>query len=205
MLRTNLATRPFYNERPVYAVLVLGALLVALLTLFNVWELVSLSRRDAALRSRVEQAETDAARFRQEAARARASVDREQLEAVLEASREANGLIDQRVFSWTRLLNQLEETLPPDSRIRAIKQGTGDEGLHIELVLLARRAEDVEAFVNSLEATASFQGVFTSLETVQEDGLLEVTLGGTYAESERKPQAAPASPATPARDVRGNE
>ena len=207
MLRTNLATRPFYNERLVHVALGVGALVVTLLTVFNVWELVTLSRRDAALRGRVEQAEVDASRFRRDAAQARASVDRRQLEAVLDASREANALIGQRVFSWTRLLNQLEETLPANVRILSIKPTSDEAGLRIEMLVLARQPEDVDEFVNKLEATGAFSGVFTRQETAQDDGLLEVVLGGRYGgvgkPGSRGPSAPSEAPA-PARDLRGD-
>lgn len=181
MLRTNLATRPFYDVRRVRAVLLAGAVLVAAFTVFNAWQLFTMSRRDAALGATIRQSDAEAARLRQDAARARASIDRERLEAVLDASREANALIDRRVFSWTGLLNRLEATIPAGVRIRTIRPVSGDGPLRIELVVVARRAEDVEAFVESLEGTRAFQDVFTRSENTQEDGMIEVLLEGRYA------------------------
>jgi len=155
---------------------------------FNAWQLFSLTRRDASLAASIRQSDATAATLRQDAARARASIDRERLAAVLEASREANALIDRRVFSWTALLNQLETTLPAGVRIRSIRPVTG-EVMRIELVARARRAEDVEAFVENLQGTGAFQDVFTRSENTQEDGMIEVLLEGRYA-----------SPAPPAPD-----
>ena len=48
-LRTNLATRPFYNERAVHAGILAVTLLVVAATAFNGWQLVSLTRRDRSL------------------------------------------------------------------------------------------------------------------------------------------------------------
>ncbi|MBP1634292.1 MAG: hypothetical protein H6Q10_866 [Acidobacteria bacterium] len=195
MLRTNLATRPFYDIRRFHAVLALAALLVAAFTAYNAWELVALTRRDAALGSAIRRSDATAAQLRQDAARARASIDQKRLEAVLEASHEANGLIDRRVFSWTGLLNQLETTLPAGVRIRSIKPVSAEGELHIELVVLAQRAEDVEAFVEKLQATRAFQDVFTRSENAQDDGTLEVLLAGRYAGLTAPPPASPAGPA----------
>jgi Tfp pilus assembly protein PilN len=181
MLRTNLATRPFYNERRVNAVLLALGVLVVALTAFNVWQLLTLTSRDAALVSTVRQSETTARQLREDAARARASIDRERLEAVLDASNEANALIERRVFSWTGLLNQLETTLPPGVRVRTIRPVEDEGRLRIELVVLARRAEDVEAFVERLQETGSFRDVFTRSESTQDSGLLEVMIEGVYA------------------------
>jgi Tfp pilus assembly protein PilN len=179
MLRTNLATRPFYDVRRVHAVLAAAAILLAAFTVFNAWQLFSLTRRDASLAAAIRQSDATAARLRQDAARARAGIDRERLAAVLEASREANALIDRRVFSWTGLLNQLETTLPAGMRIRSIRPVSG-EVMRIELVARARRAEDVEAFVENLEGTGAFHDVFTRSENAQEDGTIEVLLEGRY-------------------------
>ena len=196
MLRTNLSTRPFYNERLVHAVLALVALLIVALTVFNAIQLTSLSRRTAALGGSVAQAEAEAARLRQEAAKARSAVDRKQLEAVLEASQEANLLIDQRVFSWTGLLNQLEATLPPEVRIQSIKPAAGDTGLTLSIVVLARRVEDVETFIERLEASESFRQVVSRQDSTTLEGLLEVQLEGQYV------TAAGSAPVRPARRAR---
>ena len=48
-LRTNLSTRPFYNERAVQAVLGLAAILIVIVTMFNMTRLWSLTGRDRRL------------------------------------------------------------------------------------------------------------------------------------------------------------
>jgi Tfp pilus assembly protein PilN len=181
MLRTNLSTRPFYNERIAFLALGGAALVVAALTVFNVFELVSLSARDRALTARINTTEQEVVRFQEQARLARARVDRKALETVVAAAREANGLIDVRTFSWTELLNRLETTLPADVRIESIKPVPSKEGpLELRLVVLARRAEDVDAFVDELEKRAGFRDVVSESETTTAEGLLEVTLQGQY-------------------------
>src|SRR5204862_6663350 len=49
MLRTNLSTRPFYNERAVHALLTVAGLVVLVLTIFNLYEIVVLSREQSEL------------------------------------------------------------------------------------------------------------------------------------------------------------
>ena len=49
MLRTNLSTRPFYNERAVHVALGLVALVVGALTLANLVSFVRLSRQNTVL------------------------------------------------------------------------------------------------------------------------------------------------------------
>jgi Tfp pilus assembly protein PilN len=182
MLRTNLSTRPFYNERLVFVALAAVALLVAVLTVFNGVRLAALTRQDRALAGQTKATEEQVLRLRQQAARARSGIDREQLGAVVAAAREANALIDQRTFSWTDLLNRLETTLPPDVRIESIAPLQRKDGpLEVRVVVLARRAEDVDAFAEQLEANGGFRRVVSQTEVTTPEGLLEVSLQGEYA------------------------
>ena len=65
MLRTNLSTRPFYNERAVTAALVLVALVVVAFTVLNVTRLVALTSRQATIGAAAGQAERSARELRQ--------------------------------------------------------------------------------------------------------------------------------------------
>src|SRR5215210_5402913 len=121
MLRTNLSTRPFYNERAVHALLTIAGVVVLILTVFNVVEIVVLSREQSALANRATVSETRARELRAHAAQVRQGVDPKQLETISGEAREANAIIGQRLFSWTELLNRLETTLPEDVRITAMR------------------------------------------------------------------------------------
>jgi type IV pilus assembly protein PilN len=193
MLRTNLSTRPFYNERAVQIALATGALVIVALTAFNVVEFRSLSARHTQLVGRVGEAERRAATLRTDADRARRSVDRAELERVASAAREANALIDQRTFSWTGLLNQLEATLPPDVRIQSIQPAADKDGnLRVGMVVLGKRAEDIEQFIEQLEGTKTFRHVLSLSESANAQGLLEVSLEGWYVPWTAGPGTAPA-------------
>lgn len=181
MLRTNLSTRPFYNERIVHLALAAAALVVVAFTVVNAVQLVTLTRQDRALAGRTERSEQKVAQLRQQAARARSGIDRAQLEAVVAAAREANTLIDQRTFSWTELLNRLENTLPADVRVESIKPVPQKDGqVEVRIVVAARRAEDIDAFIGGLEKLGGFARVMSEAETTTPEGLLQVALQGAY-------------------------
>ena len=61
MIRTNLSTRPFYNERAVQLVLLAAGLVVLAATPFNVMNILQLSRQDT---QPATQAANDAVRAR---------------------------------------------------------------------------------------------------------------------------------------------
>jgi Tfp pilus assembly protein PilN len=206
MLRTNLSTRPFYNERMVQLALGAAALAIIGLTAFNAVQFRALSARHQQLLGRVGDDEKRAATLRVDADLARRSVDRAQLEAVAAAAREANGLIDARTFSWTELLNRLEATLPPEVRIENIRPITDREGrLSVSMIVFGHRAEDIEQFAEQLEKTGAFQHVNSSSETTNPQGLLEVVIEGRYLPSATAAAApgqaaAPSAPSRPARE-----
>ena len=121
VIRTNLSTRPFYNERAVHVWLLAIALAVAAATIFNVSRVMRYSRSDTQLATQASRDEARAADLRQQAARLRASVDPRQVDLASADARQANDLIDRRTFSWTELFNRFETTLPDDVRITAVR------------------------------------------------------------------------------------
>src|SRR5690349_7347068 len=121
MIRTNLSTRPFYNEGAVRLWLLVLGLIVALATVFNVSQLLRYSRSDTEQAMQASRDEARAAELRAAAAKLRASVDTRQIQAAFAEAREANDLIDRRTFSWTELLNQFEATLPDQVRITSVR------------------------------------------------------------------------------------
>src|SRR5687768_3405830 len=128
MLRTNLATRPFYNDRGVRLAIGAVALVALGLTLFNAAEVWRLQSQNRELGQTVQNNERQAREFRDRARVIRQSLNRDQLAAVEMKAREANQLIDRRAFSWTELLNQFQATLPADVRITAVQPQMDSDG-----------------------------------------------------------------------------
>jgi Tfp pilus assembly protein PilN len=203
VIRTNLSTRPFYNERAVHFWLLVTAVLVVAATMFNVSRVLLYSRSDTQLATEASRNEAHAADLRQQAARLRATVDPRQVEFASTEARQANDLIDRRTFSWTELLNTLEATLPDDVRIVAIRPKLDkDKGIVLTISVVARGSDDVDEFMKKLETTGEFGDLGARIdEHVTEQGLLETTLDTTYAPGRHR-IVAPEKPA-PAAGARG--
>jgi hypothetical protein len=180
MLHVNIATRPFYNERGVHLLLAFVALALVALTAFNVTELLRLSSREAELTARISKQESRARDLRQEAVKIRAGIRQEELEAVLIAAREANGLIDQRTFSWTELFNYLETTLPADVMLMAVRPVVHDGQVSVTLGVVGQRVDAIDQFMTRLEETGAFRDVLSRDEQARDDGGYEATLVGVY-------------------------
>ena len=181
MLKTNLSTRPFYNERSVHLGLIAGLVIVVLITAYNVNRIITLSARNTALAAQAEQADARAAVLRQSAAKIRAGIDQHELDAVSAEAREANGLISHRTFSWTELFNRFEATLPPEVRITAVTPKIDRDGsITLDVSVVAHRVDDVNTFMNRLEGTGAFVGLLSRDEHWTEDGLLQANLESQY-------------------------
>ena len=189
MLRTNLSTRPFYNVRAVHAALAAAALTVLLFTLFNAVQIVQLGLSQQTLGASASEAEQEAARLRGDAAKIRAQINPQELAVVANAAREANRIIDQRAFSWTALFAQFEATLPPDVRITAVQPRLDDSNFIISVGVEARRAEDLDAFVEALENGGAFRNVLAVKEQTSEEGLIEAIVEASYVPPARESAA----------------
>src|SRR5471032_3096481 len=118
--RFNLARRPFVDTRPanltagVLAVLVLALSFVDARTVIRYFNDSSRTRESiAALKAEISSLEE----ARQKAEASLTRVDVASLAADIE---DANEIALRRAFSWTRFLNRLEKTLPPDIRISSV-------------------------------------------------------------------------------------
>jgi len=196
MIRSNLSTRPFYNERAVRLVLLAVAALVALATLGNIAQVLRYSRSDTELATRASQDEARATELRGQATKLRASVDVKQVEVASLEARQANDLIDRRTFSWTQLLNLFETTLPDDVRITSVRPTMDDQGrIQLAITVLAQGVADVGEFMESLEASGEMRDAYVTSEQVTDGGQISAAMSAIYLP---KPPAARGAAQPPA-------
>jgi Tfp pilus assembly protein PilN len=190
VIRTNLSTRPFYNERAVHAWFMAIALGIAAATVFNVSRVMRYSRSDTELALQASRDEARAADLRQQAARLRATVDPRQIEFASSEARLANDLIDRRTFSWTELFNRFEATLPDDVRITAVRPKVDRKNGNILTInVVGRTVEDVDKFMENIEATGAFSRTLSTADRINEEGLLEAIVETTYVPTAVKTDA----------------
>ena len=205
MLRSNLSTRPFYNERAVRTSL--GALAIAALalTVFNGVEILRLEEQGRQARQSIAQNERQAREMRQKASAIRQSINQAQLEAVQLSAREANALIDRRAFSWTELLNHFQATLPPDVRIAGVMPQMDDSGrMLVAISVWSRRIDDLNEFIDALDKTGAFTDVLSRSDTVEEDGTWQSQLQAYYGVPAGRAAVAPAASSESGKDTPGN-
>jgi Tfp pilus assembly protein PilN len=195
MIRTNLSTRPFYNERAVHAWLLLIGVAVLGATAFNLSRVIRYSRSDTRLATQASHDEARAGDLHKEAVRLRASVDPRLIDFASAEARQANDLIDRRTFSWTELFNCFETTLPDEVRIAAVRPKLdATRGIVLTINVIARSVDDVSLFMEHLENTGAFANLRPTEEHFDEQGQLESILEMSYVPAAAKPAKAGGAP-----------
>ena len=184
-LGTNLATRPFYNERTVRMLLAVSALVLLGVTAFTVTRLAALTRRDQALGAGTTAAESKTRELKRDVARLRSGIDAKHVADISAATHEANLAIDQRTFSWTELFNQIEGTLPEDVMLMGVHPDIKDGVTQVNMDVQGKSEDDIQAFWDRLEKTGRFRDSEWSNVTITEAGLHRMTMTVVYAPGAR--------------------
>ncbi len=194
MLRTNLATRPFYNERAVRIGIGAAIALVAALTAFNVLQVLTLNARNTEMAARADAAEAQTVQSLQQARAITQALNTGTVSVVNLAAREANLLIESRVFSWTDLFNRFESTLPENVRVSAVEPQIDTSGrMLVSMTVVSRRVEDLNEFMDQLELSGGVRDVIARQDETLEDGTLRAVIQGYYVPRAATPATVPAA------------
>lgn len=194
MLRTNLSTRPFYNERAVHAVAAVLALLLLAVTAWQVSRVIRLSRTKTELNAAIKRDANEIDYRTREAEQIRRGLNQAELAAVAAAAKEANDLIAQRTFSWTAVFNQLEATLPDDVMLTSVHPEFKDGETLVNLDVQGRRSDEIDAFWSRLEKTGAFRKIQWSNVDVSEEGLHRIQMTAVYGDASAPPRPAATGP-----------
>jgi len=107
-------------------------------------------------------------------------------EAIAEASaaaREANLLIEQRVFSWTDFFNRIETTLPADVMVTEVRPDIAPGSVAVTMGVIGRRLDDINEFIGALEESGAFTDMLNPLASLTDDGMYSAVLRGTYLQA----------------------
>ena len=198
MLRNNLSSRPFYNERGVSLLFAFVGLAVIALLVFNVTQLWALSSERAQLMARIDQDRAATSQVRADTAAVERGLEAPTLSGLLISTREANSLIDERTFSWTVFFDYIERTLPMDVRLVAVAPRI-DKGIFlVQMLVVTRQPEDLETFYDALRDTGAFSEVYSTAGQTNEDGTLRADVQAKYSPPRLAGPEKPGAAASPA-------
>jgi hypothetical protein len=180
MLKGNLSTRPFYNEKLVSLVVGLVLLVAIGLTIFNTLQLISLMRERRVLNAHIARDRGEAARITGQADALRRTVDQSRLQLLAGSTREANVLIDQRTFSWTEFFGLIEKALPRDVRLIGVSPRVEKGEFKIGMRVATRTPDNLKEFSDALAATGAFYDVVLTETQRNDDDTDTLTLVAGY-------------------------
>lgn len=170
-LHVNLASRPFRDYRPVYAVVVVTSLVIAFMMLnnFDTWYRYQRDTKSTRTDIAKYEAQIEQERRRVEVAtRQTKSID---LNALGKQSKFVNAQLAERAFSWSELLDRLEATMPNDVRINSVAPNFSDDGqVHLTLSCEAKSTNGMIGTINRFNNSPYFSNPFPTSEDSTESG-----------------------------------
>lgn len=198
MRSLNLASHPFRNERLPKVLLGLASVLLAALCAWHARKVyLLLPRQTSALARDVQALEDESRRYRDEATGLRAVKANPADSARWTLLKE---LVDRRVFSWTRLLTVLEQSMPLGVRLESVAPSVDRGQFVLGISAVARTIDDGFELIKTLEARPEFEDVDPQSRRETEEGIaLMMTMKyHPSAAPAPSPSAAPAPAPSPA-------
>jgi len=170
-LHLNLASRPYRDYRPLYAVVVVSSILIAFMMLNNVDTYYRYIRETKATRSKIadldRQAQTEQRQTQQVTERLRSF----NVKVLSEQTQFVNARLAERAFSWSELLDRLEHVVPNDVRLESIQPTFGKDGfVHLTVIALGKNSESMVHTLDRFNHDAHFANAFPSSEDRTDNG-----------------------------------
>ncbi|HET7712581.1 MAG TPA: hypothetical protein VFL80_11675 [Thermoanaerobaculia bacterium] len=177
-LHLNLAARPYRDYRPVYAAVVVMSLLTAFLLLNNLDTYYRYVSETKATRGRIAQLDRQAAAERQKAQQIESQLKSVNTLALDRQTKFINAQLAERAFSWSELLDRLENVLPDDVRITSIAPTFQPNGIvHLELTCEAKSGQGLLQTINQMTRDPHFRNPFPHGEQLVGAGSYTFSLG----------------------------
>ncbi len=183
-IHLNLASRPYRDYRPLYAVVVVASLVIAFLMLNNIDTYYRYVRETRSTRNDIATLE---AQIEQERRRAEVSANQMRGIDLARLSRQTqfvNAQLAERAFSWSELLDRLEGVVPGAVRILSVSPTFLDNGLvNLGLTGEAKEADGMTAFITRLQRSPHFANAFPQSEARGQASGFHFTMNVDYRPS----------------------
>lgn len=162
-LHLNLASRPFRDYRPLYAVVVTASVLIAFLMLNNIETFYRYVRETRTTRDEIARVQNQVEQERRRAEVAANQIRNMDLSTLGKQTQFVNTQLAERAFSWSELLDRLEVVLPGDVRIMSVAPSFSESGLvHLALDCEAKSANGMIVTITRFQQNPHFANPFPS-------------------------------------------
>lgn len=165
-ININLATQKYEDAGEFYARWGTALALVVVMTFGLAFFAWNSYQRSADARKRIDQLHEKIAKLDEVRAHAEAVLNRPENQDVRDQSRFWNDVIDQKMFSWTRLLSDMEKIMPARAYLETIRPTiTTDKRLQLQLTVAGEKIDDIEELVKKMEHSQHFRSTIIRGET----------------------------------------
>ena len=164
-IHLNLAASPYRDYRPLYAVVVVVSVVIAFLMLNNIDTYYRYVRETRTTRDEIAKIESQVAAERKRAEAAAAQTRTVDVTTLGKQTRFINAQLAERAFSWSELLDRLEDVMPRDVRIMSIAPSFDESGMvHLTIMCEAKSTNSMIDTVDRFNADPRFANAFPRSE-----------------------------------------
>ncbi len=181
----NLSSTPFRRDRT----MLLASGLVCVLLVGLLVALISLARMDRGARAssqlQIDQLQKELRQVTAEQAKADLVIRKPENAEVLDSTIFLNSLLYRKGISWTRMLADLEKTLPYNVRVMSVRPSVNAKNqISLDLIVAAESPEPVIQWMQTLEGSTLFSAPYqhTSMPPTQNEASYRYRLSVTYAQ-----------------------
>jgi Tfp pilus assembly protein PilN len=172
IIRNNLATNPVVNFSLYFiACLLLTATAIAF-TIFNVGNIVNWYSQSGRLNSRIVDQQKRIAELQSQAREVQGRIDQIKTKKFTHETQFFNDAIQRRIFSWTRLFDQLEKAFPENVRMISIYPTIKENRVNINMEIAGKSLRDNFQLVQILQNSPIFSDVIFKGERRDETGII---------------------------------
>jgi hypothetical protein len=187
-IHLNLASRPYRDYRPVYAVVVVMSLLTAFLALNNIETYFRYQHDTRNTSSKIAQLDVKIQKERELQGIAERQLKALDLASLDAQTRFVNAKLAERAFSWSALLDEMESVVAADVRLVSIAPSfTVDGPIPLNLAFEAKSGTGMTSTIDRMNADPQFSDAFPSVEAVTEAGGYTFNLTVNYSPAPAKP------------------
>ena len=170
-LHLNLAGRPYRDYRPLYAVVVVTSILIAVMLLNNIETGYRYVRETRTTRDKIGQIENQIDAENRKTDEANQRLRGVNIKQLSEQTQFVNSQLAERAFSWSELLDRLERVLPDDVRIESISPTFGKTGIvRLSLQAASKSSDGMTRTIDRLNHDPRFANPFPSAELRADTG-----------------------------------
>ena len=179
-IHLNLASRPYRDYRPVYAVVVVMSLLTAFLMLNNIETYYRYTHETQSTRAKIADLEKQTQRERDLEQAAQARLRTLDLNMLDNQTKFVNTKLYERAFSWSTLLDELESVLADDVRLLSIAPGFNEDGtVTLSMSFESKSGTGMIDTIDAMHRDPQFMKPFPSGESVA-NGIYSFNLTAGY-------------------------